>query len=579
MAVTTGKDTGTTSSGSGSSASPGSGGQRGAGSNYGPGSGKPGTTSSAQPSSTQASAPGKTDKEATPAAPTSAPGKTDKVGTSEATKKPGLAGIQTQRQQAAFDKQKDIYTQAGGASTSMRQASKPTESAKVTDPSRGPNRGLASTSPQTTKTATGKTDKEASPDVAKPTGGIVSRGPNHVLGGLTSTAPGKTANLAKQPESNILDKTNKLPTASVAKPAGSYIDGLLHGSLLGARLSQPNMAQTMAGDPMSYDGPRAGTTPAVPGGVQPNLGISDTMAAMGDIAQRAQQGTLLSDFAAPAPKAITDRVEPTINYRPSMADPRLAQMQEQFNRIAAGRGQVGKVTDVASPTVQDQRAPMPQSIPSPVSTGMLGQPAGGGMHYPGADGVTSADLGGVFDQPTEIDIPGYPQQVAPSQQGSLLPGGNVFHRSPGGLISDVKLASDKVRGVGDVASPVPARTGGVAPSQQGSYPADENFMQDDGQPQSLGELSNRYDYEKGLAKQGLKDLPGKLFDAITKGDIRGLMTETNDKRVYTQPQRRTQASSQQQQIDAVARLLALIKAMEQQGGSLSQADLVNSTFN
>lgn len=541
MAVTTGKETGSTSStDKTSSASPGSGGQRGAGSNYGPGSGRPGSTSdtATKASSSQTSAPGKTDKE-TPA-PTSAPGKTDKVGTSEATKKPGLAGIQTQRQQAAFDKQKDLYTQAGGASTSTRQAmaeaTKPTQSAKVTDPTRGPNRGLASTSTQTTKTAASKTDN-------------LSRQPVSDLFGKT--------NLEKPQTVNTAAKVDKQPTPIASRPTNTgFID-----SLLSRQPIAPSLAQSVAMDPISYTGPRVGTTPATPAS-HPNMGIDEAVAQLEERVKRAQQGTLLKDYTPPVPK-IADRV-PVGLPTGTVADPRVAQMQDQFDRIAAGRGQLSKVN---SPT-SVQNSP--------------------GNAYPGHDGITKDDLGGVFDNgqnaPTEIDIPGAglptgPYDVAPSQQG-MLPGGNVFHRGVGGLISDVKLASDKARGVGgDVGPSTPSGARSVAPSQEGSYPPDRNFMQDDGQPQNLGELKNRYDYEKGLVKQGIRDLPGRLFDAITKGDVRGLTPGTNDKRPETRPRSKADRSiTQQHQVDAVAKLLALIKAMEQQGGSQQQADLVNSTF-
>lgn len=710
MAVTTGKETGTTSNGSSSKPSGGGGpggGGPGGGSLQAPnrtapstGAGPQSNASKTTPTST--SAPGKTDK-ATPA-PTSAPGKTDKVGTSEGPeKKPGLAGIQSARQQAAFDKQKDLYTQAGGASTSMRGPSGQKESAKVVDPSRGPNRGIASTSTNTTRTATGKTDntakqptsnvadknnREPGPSVAQPQGGIFSRGPNRGLVGTnTSTAkttPGKTDNIAKQPQSNLMakgnpqqslapGKTDKAPSPTVARPTNeSFIDSLVNkgpalgaynatGSILGMQptRSAPSLGQVISRDPISVTGPRAGTTPSVPSG-QPGLDTQLAISQLQDNVQRAQQGTLLGQYAAPQPK-IADRVPqaPAAPAGPSMPDPRLAARQEQFERIKMGRGQVASVPQSLP---NDPATPPPQAIPSPIGMKMVGNPTLSptnpfGAYNPVAAGrlATLQTRIGVDDalsgpvppaaappaappaaptvptrqgqitnpmyrdpmaqaqavraavalglgnlpqqaapqpqfqnasQPMEVDIPGYPAQVAPSQEGLL--GGNVFNRgqSPRDLIDAVNIASDKVRGVGgdvrDVASPTPTPSGAeaISPSQEGSYPPDDNFMQDDGQPQSLGELSNRYDYEKGLVKEGLTELPGRLWAAITSGDIRGYTPETNDKRGVNPPSMNQRPQQPLTDADAVvvARLLALLKELEQQGGSQAQADLVNSTF-
>lgn len=613
MAVTTGSTTGSSSSNDKkSSSTSGSGGQRGAGSNYGPGSGKPGTTSASQASTAQTSAPGKTDKEAP--APTSAAGKADKVGTSEATKKPGLSGITSESQMAAFNKQKDLYTQAGGASVSMRSPSGQKESAKVVDPSRGPNRGLTGTSSTTTKTAAaGKTDNLAREpssnirdktdrrDVQSVASGKTSKG---TYGSGTATEWG---GWSAAPTSNVAAKTSKQPTANVARPTTeSFIDSLVNrgpapagaltvgGSLLGAQPTSPSLAQAVAMDPISFTGPRAGATAATPMG-QPNMGIDQAVSQLADIAQRAQQGTLLSAYAAPAPK-IADRVPATGQpspgpATPSMPDPRLAQLQEQFNRIAAGRNQPGKVADVAAP-MPGPAAPMPQSIPSPISTSIMPQaaPPMGQVNSMYRDPMAQAKavraavamaLGqaptpAAPTSPLEIDVPGYPAQVAPSQQGIL--GGNVFNRGqrPRDLTDAVNLASAKARGVGDTASPLPSAGGSIAPSQDGNYPPDENFVQDAGQADDWGQIKNRADYERDQVMTNLKELPQRLFDAITRGDIRGFTPETNDKRPITRPQQPQQPD--QTQIAAVARLLALLKAMEQQGGNQSQADLVNSTF-
>lgn len=51
----------------------------------------------------------------------------------------------------------------------------------------------------------------------------------------------------------------------------------------------------------------------------------------------------------------------------------------------------------------------------------------------------------------------------------------------------------------------------------GGGPGKKAPSQADGQPQDLGELANRADYERDKARQGFKDLPGNLLSAILGG--------------------------------------------------------------
>lgn len=721
MAVTTGKDTGTTSTGGGSgSKSPDSG--RGSG---GPGGGslsapnrtdpsKGATASKAAPSS----ASGKTDKE-TPA-PTSAPGKTDKVGTSEGpAKKPGLAGLQGASTQAKFDKQKDLYTQAGGASVSMRNPSGQKESAKVVDPSRGPNRGLDGINTTSTKTAAGKTDKEPGPSVARPTnGGIVSRGSGTSTGWggqpkAPTSAPGKTDKEQTAPSYNVnksfsenwfkgtvtgkvLDtlsggrlskateslpgeykrsasgtstpwgnssptpqtvapgkanpqqsvapgkgnpqqsvaagKTDKLQTPSVARPTQeSFIDSLVNsgpspagaltvgGSILGMQPTAPSLGQVIARDPISYGGPRAGTTPA-----QPSTPVDVNANPVGEgiqqqmIAERVLNAMKQAAMADPRPPGRTRGVgdffnqspAPTSNLldkgnleqsvapgkvsmpgatMPSMPDPRLAAMQEQFERMKAARGQIAGAVPAS--------APAPTTVPGKVSMPTPQAPAPGKVALPGP---APTSVPGKVSMPTpqtvapgRTDLPAAPDVAVPTPP-----------RSINDILQEIALAEAAVNGLGieapaapfgepALADPTPPAADpmevdingypqSVSPSQEGSYPPDENFMQDAGQPDDLGQLDNRYEYEKERAWEGLKALPERLWNAITSGDIRGFTPETNDKRAEIPPSERQKKNPaprmDQSEAVAVARLLALVKLLEQQGTSQQQADLVNSTF-
>lgn len=148
--------------------------------------------------------------------------------------------------------------------------------------------------------------------------------------------------------------------------------------------------------------------------------------------------------------------------------------------------------------------------------------------------------------PTEINIPGYPEQVAPSQQGQ-------WGRS-------------------------------VAPSQQGEWGPDENFTQAAGQPQNLGELKNRGKYETARAIDGAKALPGKLADAILNGDFRAYTGSENDKHSYADREqlpdkgRRRVGKSLSSATQQAALVTLLMKLIQQQQAGNPQADLVNSTF-
>lgn len=70
-------------------------------------------------------------------------------------------------------------------------------------------------------------------------------------------------------------------------------------------------------------------------------------------------------------------------------------------------------------------------------------------------------------------------------------------------------AGPEGQNVDSLDAPLAETTGPVAPSQNA------------GQPQSLGELANRYDYEKGRVADAILGLPRQLLDAVLGGSISG----------------------------------------------------------
>lgn len=459
----------------------------------------------------------------------------------------------------------------------------------------GPN-----VTPQTS--APGKTDRQPSPTVARPSGTDTAwGGPNTTP---QTTAQGKT--------SSPYAKTDREPSPTVARPSGtdtawggpnttpqtvdrvgkvsnpaSYVDSLgLDGSIMGMMRSARDTldpSKVMAqGEVYSNFGPRAGVTPAAPN--LPSdvvMSKSDGTTSMADVIDRVQQGRLLSGYGPPEPK-IADRLpqEDRFASPQPIGDPRVAQLQEQFERIKQARGQVAADRPISIPG--DPRTPPMQSIPEPKSMKMVGNPTLSPTNPFGALPPAQAARLASLQTRVAVDdlLNGTPPAEAPAPAVPQRQGvGNVFNRHTGigGLISAVKLASDKARGVGGQIAPTADRS----LSQDGANQYDENFTQYDGQPQDLGELKNRGEYEYDRAKQNLVDLPGRLWDAITKGEITGYTPTQNDRGVERRfpPPSTPEPKMSRGDAEIVARLAALILAMQQQESSgLTQADLVNSTF-
>jgi uncharacterized protein YjbJ (UPF0337 family) len=191
-----------------------------------------------------------------------------------------------------------------------------------------------------------------------------------------------------------------------------------------------------------------------------------------------------------------------------------------------------------------------------------------------------------------------PQPATPNRGNYSFPN---FDPSSPEQANAINMARQMSAGLGDVATSQPQtaapanqparqptevdiNAGPEAPSQQGNFPPDRNFMQDDGQAQSVAELQNRYEYEKARAKDGFKQLPGRLASAILGGDLRPYQGTENDKRGDADPASRANQLIAQQAIaslppDQQAQLVTLLMSLiQQQQAGNSQAALVNNTF-
>lgn len=121
------------------------------------------------------------------------------------------------------------------------------------------------------------------------------------------------------------------------------------------------------------------------------------------------------------------------------------------------------------------------------------------------------------------------------------------------------------------------------PMQEGEYPPGESPSQVNGQPQSLSELMNRIGYERDQVKQGWNDLPGKLWDAITNGDISGNMNVSGNPFGHrTGGGQNNPLAGPQQGLDPamIQQLIAMLQQQQQTGAATSQAQLqqILSTF-
>lgn len=320
-------------------------------------------------------------------------------------------------------------------------------------------------------------------------------------------------------------------------PGLSYQDNGITGPLMGMQPTGPSMQQAIARDPIGFVGPRVGT-------VEPGR-FADPQ----DSYPREQKAAINNIF---------DRVRP----QPAAPGPRMT------NRVApampaptgeAGIGTPAMPAPRPTPRPADLRGPAaapPRPTPRPAD---LRGPAPAGMPYPGADGVTGADIGGVFGDGQSIEPMG----------GVIDPRSYPF----------ANYANDGLP-PGYRARYLDAQAGSVSPSQGDSVAP----SQDDRRPQTVGEAVQRYRYDRDNAKAGARELPGRVLQAIIGGDM---SNPAGFGRFPAMTGQRNPPDPRQPYIGPVStgltteQLLALVAQMQQPGiasGSQNQMDLITSTF-
>ena len=317
-------------------------------------------------------------------------------------------------------------------------------------------------------------------------------------------------------------------------PGLAYQDNGITGPLMGMQPTGPTVQQAIAGGTVDYGGPRVGTVP--PGNFR-------------------DARTPQTEMNAAALGAVMDRTR-------AMMQP--ADRAPSVPGMPAPTGQAGIAAPVAAPRPTprpaDLRGPAaapPRPTPRPAD---LRGPVPAGMPYPGADGVTGDDIGGVF---------GDGQSIEPM-------GGVVDARS----YPFSNFANDGLP-PGYRARYLDGQAGSVSPSQGDSVAP----SQDDRRPQTVGEAVQRFRYDRDNAKQAASDLPGRVLQAILGGDMSnpdgfGNFPAMTGQRNPTDPRLPwmggvTTGLTREQ-------LLALVAQMQQPGatpsGSQSQMDLITSTF-
>ena len=265
----------------------------------------------------------------------------------------------------------------------------------------------------------------------------------------------------------------------------------------------------------------------------------------------------------------------------------------KYGNLSQGEYAQASVSQGAVPPTQDEKRQQ-------VAQKMQQERKAGSM--PPANGSEGIQTGPQPEMSPEDVIPG--SVSPPAAPTATAPQAPRARRSVDDVLQEIALAEAAVNGIGAMnptsTLPVPgnesaggdvgvdpqpnAPSSGVdpslSPSQQGDYPPDENFMQDDGQAQSIDELGNRFQYEKDRAVDNFKNLHGNLYNAIVNGDLRPYTGTENDKRMPYEPQMmRQQAASAQMSSEQEAALITLLMSLlQQQSAGNPQADLVNNTF-
>lgn len=304
-------------------------------------------------------------------------------------------------------------------------------------------------------------------------------------------------------------------SATVANPARSTGPQSVRGSIMGNQPTKPSARQVVARDPITYAGPRAGTAMS---NVPPMRNSDPTGVQIA--ANRA-----LNNIANPPVPKMQDRVPQGPVRAPA---PRAPMAQSPFYRDPMAQGQAVR-NKVAIAQTPNRITPTGTEITIP----------GGGLPMQS-------------QQPARA-----PVTASPGQQGPFGRFANAG--TPPGYAERYLSGSQP--------SPQPSSMAqAVAPSQNA------------GQPQSLGELNNRYQYEKQQVSDGVRALPGRIGNAIAAGDFRnpgqmGRERSSNENNMSADvPDYSTLMA------DLLARLPQQQQPPQIQGPNTDQLDLVFSSF-
>lgn len=285
-------------------------------------------------------------------------------------------------------------------------------------------------------------------------------------------------------------------------------------SMMGPQATRPGLGNVVAGDvSRPYAGPRAGM--AVPSARPMSLNsitdVNGTIASAQNVGQRIQNNIdrarigLNKDQARIAPQT-------TPNYAPQnqrrVAEPLSRGISMPATPLAAGNPFVRSGPEMAMDV--RRQAALAQGARAPVSPRPQINIPGGGL----PEAVNS-----VRPAPAPASIP-------TSAQGGMGvtafgPSGVATRRGIYTDPADTTAARNSWYGgtVSPTSAPPPRNASPMpeAPNQEPAGPVSPS--QDVGQPQSLRELYNRYQYEKQQLKDGFKSLPGRAWNAIKNGEF------------------------------------------------------------
>lgn len=309
-------------------------------------------------------------------------------------------------------------------------------------------------------------------------------------------------------------------TAGSATPTYDPNDGIVSTAEAEARYNAAQAMNSAFG--VGGSAPSAPSAPAAPDGAfgpRANPAASYMSDVMGGLL--GPVGTVGPLTGSPPPKAITDRVAPP-------AAPPVAMSQPTYDPLSSIREAILGVPTV--PTAPPTQYPVAGrtdrlDIMDPARTDRLPSPA---SPPPASNSSTVAmnNTGATAGLAQDIQNAGLPG-AAPA---SIYAGyGAPFNATTNAMMRDIALNSGQ---------PVPAS--GMPPSEYSGYgapfnaevqigqwenvdppPADGSAApsQQAGQPQTIDELGNRVSYEADKARDGFKNLLGKISDAIVGGNI------------------------------------------------------------